>query len=182
MGNQTSTKTTKARVASHVPGRIRLKLHSDSRDRETMEAMQHKLKSLEGIHDVRLNHDCGSVTVHYDKGRHSMAGILGFLEDLDVVVESIGHLPAVGENGDSAEGNGHTPEFLIAINDLNRRIRQTTRLPINLKLVLPLAFVGAGIWSIGRRGLMIESVPGWLFMWLAFDIFVKLHPARHSQS
>lgn len=178
MDKKTSAKTILSKVASHVPGRIRLKLHQGNRDRETMEAIQRKLKELEGVDDVKLNHDCGSVTVLYDKGRHSMGGILRFFEDLDVVVESIGHLPAVGEEDD----NGHTPEFLAAINDINRRIRKATGLPVNLKLALPLAFVGAGVWSIGKRGLMIESVPGWFFMWLAFDIFVKLHPARRSQA
>jgi hypothetical protein len=70
-----------------------------------------------------------------------------------------------------------TAGFLAAIDDLNQRISAATGLPINLKLALPLAFVGAVLWSIGRKGLMIEMVPGWLFLWLAFDMFVKLHPA-----
>ena len=111
-----------------------------------------------------------------------MAGILGFLEDLDIVVESIGHLPDLEDAAETAEGNGHAPEFLNAINDLNRRIRERTGLPVDLKAVLPLIFVAAGIWSVGKKGLMIESIPGWLFMWLAFDIFVKLHPARYSET
>ncbi len=181
MGKENTTKGNKARVASHVPGRIRFKLHPQNRDRETMEGIEQKLKSLEGVHNVRLNPACGSVTVHYDHERHSMAGILGFLEDLDVVVDSIGHLPTVGENGASPQGEGESPEFLTAINDLNRRIQQTTGLPVNLKLLLPLTFIGAGIWSIGKKGLMVESMPGWLFLWLAFDIFVKMHPARYNQ-
>ena len=106
-----------------------------------------------------------------------MSGILGFLEDLDVIVDSIGHLPSIGENGDADHG-GETPEFISAVNDLNQRIRRATGLPVDLKLALPLAFVGAGVWSIGKKGLMIESVPGLLFLWLAFDMFVKLHLAR----
>ena len=182
MSDRTSTKTVNARVASHVPGRIRFKLHPHCRGRETMDAIQQKLSLLEGVFDVRLNYDCGSVTMRYDKGRHPMSGMLGILEDLDVVVESIGHLPAIGENADSAVSDGYTPEFITAIDDLNRRITQVTGLPINLKLALPLAFAGAGIWSIGKKGLMIETMPGWLFMWLALDIFVKLHPARHRRS
>jgi hypothetical protein len=170
-------KNKSAVVASHVPGRIRFKLHSQNRDKETMEGIRRNLEAQEGIHDVRLNPACGSVTVHYDHGRHSMSGILGFLEDLDVVVDSIGHLPNVGENGD-ADQSGEAPEFISAVNDLNQRIRRVTGLPVDLKLVLPLAFVGAGVWSIGRKGLMIESIPGLLFLWLAFDMFVKLHSAR----
>lgn len=181
MANENPPPKRRARVVSHVPGRIRFKLHDQSRDRDIMEQVGRKLNSLEGVDDVRLNPALGSVTVRYDRGRHSMAGILGFLEDLDVVVESIAHLPGTGENGDSEGPVAHVAGFIAAIDDLDRRIRQTTGLPIDLKLILPLAFVGAGIWSIGRKGLMIESVPGWLFLWFAFDMFVKLHPIEHRQ-
>jgi len=72
--------------------------------------------------------------------------------------------------------------FIFAIEDLNRRIQSATGLPIDLKLALPLTFVGAGAWSIARRGLMIEAVPGWLFLWFAFDMFVKLHPVKQVKS
>jgi hypothetical protein len=142
-----------------------------------MEGIKRTLEAQEGIHDVRLNPACGSVTVHYDHNRHSMSGILGFLEDLDVIIDSIGYLPSIGETGDIDHG-GVAPEFIEAVNNLNGRLHRATGIPVDLKLVLPLAFVGAGIWSIGRKGLMIESVPGLLFLWLAFDMFVKLHSAR----
>ena len=171
-----------AKIASHVLGRLRLKLHPQDRDQATLDAIQNKLQSLPGIDKVRLNPVAGSVTVHYDRTHHSMAGILGFLEDLDVVVDAIAHLPTL-ENGTEATGSpGGTPAFITAINDLNQRLRQTTGLPIDLKQLLPLAFAGAGLWSIARRGLMLERVPGWLLLWFAFDIFVKLHSERDSQS
>jgi len=178
MNSTADSKSRKAHVKSHVPGRLRFKLHHNSRDPETLEGIQRQLKAMRGIDEVRVNSANGSVTVNYDHGHHSMSGILGVLEDLDVLVESIGHLPSVG---DSNHANGaERPEFLVAIDELNQIIRQKTSLPINLKLVLPLTFLGAGLWSIGRRGLMIESVPGWLFLWFAFDMFVKLHPVKHS--
>ena len=168
-------------VASHVPGRIRFKLNPKSRDKETMEGIKRNLEAREGIHNVRLNPACGSVTVHYDHTRHSMSGMLGFLEDLDVIVDSIGHVSDIGETGETVSG-GEAPEFIAAVNDLNRRIHRSTGLPFDLKLILPLAFVGAGVWSIGKKGLMIESVPGLLFLWLAFDMFVKLHSTRPDNS
>lgn len=163
-----------ARIASLVPGRMRLKLPRAHRDAAAMGHIKTHLESREGVHGVTVNATNGSLTVRYDEKRHGTAGILGWLEDLDVVVESIGHLPAV----DSPEQN--SPEgFLAAMDDLNRRIRSITGLPINIKLALPLAFASAGVWSILRRGLMIEAVPGWLFIWFAFDTFIKLHP-NHS--
>jgi hypothetical protein len=104
---------------------------------------------------------------------------MGLLEDVDVLVESVGHLPGVegGSHDDGLISSG----FLAAVEDLNRRIQSATGLPIDLKLVLPLSFVSAGLWSVTKRGLMIETVPGWLFLWFAFDMFVKLHPVRQGK-
>ncbi|MGY6274273.1 HMA2 domain-containing protein [Methylomonas sp. MgM2] len=179
MDDKIYSNTANAKVASHIHGRVRLKLHPNNRSPEAMESLYHRLTSLEGIQNVRLNQKCGSVVVHYDKDRHSMAGILGFLEDLDIVVESVGHLPSVDLDSGPDNAYGQTPEFIAAIDDLNARIKQTTGLPVNLKHVIPLTFLTAGIWSIGKSGLMVEKVPGWLFLWLAFDIFVKMHSGHN---
>ncbi len=71
-------KNKSAVAASHVQGRIRFKLHYQNRDKETMEEIRRNLEAKEGIHDVRLNPACGSVTVHYDHVCHSMAWHPGF--------------------------------------------------------------------------------------------------------
>ncbi len=182
MSTQSSSNKIAGKVASHVPGRIRFKLDRRNRSQKHLEDIKHKLEALPGINNVRLNADCGSVTVHYSHEHHSMGGILRFLEDLDVIVESIGHLPSVSDEVDAKSESGLSLGFIEAINDLNRRLHKATKLPIDLKVMLPLAFVGAGAWSIGKKGLMIESVPGWLFLWFAFDMFVKMHPVKHRSS
>lgn len=171
MNQETSKLRHTATIASLVPGRLRLKLHRQSRDAALMDQIKSGLESQEGVHDVRVNAVNGSVTVNYDHKRHGSAGILRWLEDVDVIVESIGQLPSV-IGAESAAGRG----FIAAADDLNRRLRAATGFPVNIKLVLPLTFVAAGVWSIFRRGLMVEAVPGWLFLWFAFDMFVKLHP------
>ena len=56
-----------ARIASLVPGRLRLKLHRKSRDTQVMHRIKSGLESHEGIHDVRVNPLSGSVTVRYDR-------------------------------------------------------------------------------------------------------------------
>jgi hypothetical protein len=65
---------------------------------------------------------------------------------------------------------------------LNTRLSRWTGLPIDLRTVLPLAFVGAGLWSLIRNGLMIEKVPAWLLLWLGFDLFVKARPQEPAPS
>ncbi len=164
----------RAHIASLTPGRVRLKLHPHSRQAMTMAGIQADLKSREGVQAVKVNPVSGSLTLQFDPQRHTPSGILRLLEDTDILVESIGHLPTV-EGGSPSEGLG-SGGFLAAVEDLNQILGSVTGIPVNLKLVLPLSFVGAGVWSILRKGLMIEAMPGWLFFWLAFDMFVKLHP------
>lgn len=65
---------------------------------------------------------------------------------LDVMAESIGYLPSIGENGGA--GNGESLECIAAVNDLNARLSKFAGLPVDRKAILPLLFVGAGIWSI----------------------------------
>jgi len=164
-------------IVSSVPGRMRIKLHPMGRQRAAMERLKGKIESHEGVHRVRLNHTTGSLTLNYDHYRITKDGVLGFLEDLDVVATELGpglkdSLPEVGA------GAGSSPSFLQAIEDLSLRLWRRTGIRLNLKLALPLSFAAAGLWSIRRQGLMVAAVPGWVFLWMAFDMFVKLHPHR----
>ena len=74
------------------------------------------------------------------------------------------------------ENSNATPLTLAeAADDLNRRLK-IVDLGLDLRTLLPLWFLGVGIWSIAKAGLGIERVPGLFFSWLAFDAFVKLRP------
>lgn len=163
-----------ARIASLVPGRLRIKLSRGDESAGLLQRLKSRLEERDGVHQVKVNPVSGSLTLHYDHGRHGTAGVLGLLEDLDVMVESIGHLPSVDGSGISEAG------FIGAAEDLNRRIHRWTGLSLDIKLLLPLLFLAAGLWSTARKGLMVEAVPGWLFLWFAFDVFVKLHPPEHA--
>jgi len=169
----------RAHVASLTPGRLRIKLHPQHRDEATLQVIQTDLQAQEGVQEVKVNLANGSLTMQFDRGRYTPKGIMGLLEDVDVLVESIGQASKL-EGVVPVQGEP-SPSFIFAVEDLNRRIQSTTGLPIDLKLVLPLTFIGAGAWSIARRGLMVEAVPGWLFIWFAFDMFVKLHPVRQGK-
>ena len=165
-----------ARIASLVPGRLRIKLrHGGDESAGLLHRLKSRLEAREGVHEVRVNPSIASLTLHYDHRRHGTAGVLGLLEDVDVMVESIGHLPSVRAGEDASNGS-----FIAAAEDLNRRLHRWTGLPLDVKLLLPILFLAAGLWSTARKGLMVEAVPGWLFLWFAFDMFVKLHPQSRT--
>jgi copper chaperone CopZ len=163
----------RARIASHVPGRLRVRVGHGRHNPAALNRIKRGLEVHKGIGGVEVNPATGSVTVRYDPKRHSEAGVLGLLKDVDVLVESLTHVPTVAEAGADAAA---TPTVGEAIDDLNARFARWSGLPIDLRTVLPLAFMGAGLWSILRNGLMLEKVPGWLLLWLGFDLFVKTRP------
>ncbi|MCG6878870.1 MAG: heavy-metal-associated domain-containing protein [Deltaproteobacteria bacterium] len=171
-----------ARVVSAVPGRIRVKIHRTKRNPALMNEVKKNIGSQEGIQDVRLNNHTGSVTVRYDHERHTKETVMKLLEDFDTVFQSLGREAEFEKPEDGADTTLASAGFVEALNDLNRRIYGKTGVPINLKILMPVLFAGAGLWSISRRGLMIEAVPGWLFLWLAFDMFVKLHPSHIAKT
>lgn len=170
----------RASLVSAVPGRIRVRLarHGKSRDPGVMDAIRSRLAQREGLNAVRVNPANGSVTIDYDHHRHSLSGLLGLLEDVDIAIDSVGKMARF--KLDEEAGPEQSGSFIAAVEALNRSLRSATGLPIDLKTLLPLSFAGAGLWSILRSGLMIEKIPGWILLWLAFDIFVKLHPIERK--
>ena len=64
----------------HVPGRLRLRSKILRCDSTTRNMALRKLRALEGVSSVRLNHKAGSVTVSYDADVTDSQEILGLLE------------------------------------------------------------------------------------------------------
>ncbi len=168
-GTHTKKPVHHARIAHQLPGRLRIKLDHTSRAPQTMHAIQHGLAKRKGVKAVSADPTTGSMTIHYDT-HQSRDHILGFLNDLDVVTAAVTQAPTVGEGG--------TTDFASAVEQLGAYIQNTTGIPLDLRLTLPLGFAAAGVYSIATEGLMIQSIPGPLFLWFAFDTFVKLHPAK----
>jgi len=148
-----------------------------------MQYIANNLSSREGINDVKMNESTGSIRVNYDSSIHDAAGILGVLEDLDVIISE--YQGGIGIGGETLTWDNGTLTFTNAIRDLSERLSSLTGMKIDLKDILPLSFLGLGAWSIARNGLRLAQVPGWVFVWLAFDAYMKLHrpqEVKESQS
>ncbi|CAI8949540.1 HMA2 domain-containing protein [Methylocaldum szegediense] len=170
-----SSKTHRARMVSTTPGRLRIKYRHARNNPSLLNRIKGGLEARSGVSQVRVNPVTGSFVVHYDPARCDKAGIFRCLQDIDVIVEDLTHGPSVIPPQTTLTANE-------AIRDLNTRLSRWTGLPIDLRTVLPLAFVGAGLWSLIRNGLMIEKVPAWLLFWLGFDLFVKARPQEPALS
>jgi hypothetical protein len=134
------------------------------------------IEEQQGVHGVEVNHAAGSITVKYDEQTHGGMGIFDLLEALDVIVGTVMDAPRIEA---PTEWDGHSKAAVTlagVLDDLDKGIAGFTGHAVNLRTLFPLSLAGLGVWRILESGLMLEMVPGWLLLWLAFDSFVKLHP------
>src|SRR5215470_6323741 len=165
----------RAEVASHIPGRLRVRLHHRSRQQHTMARLKDAIEGHKGIHGVEVNHAAGSLTVKYDPQAYQETAIWSVLQDLDVILGTVVDAPQIEA---PAEESGHSTAATTltgALDDLDKRTAALTGHTFNLRTLLPLSLAGIGAWRIWEQGFMLEMVPGWLMLWLAFDAFVKLN-------
>jgi copper chaperone CopZ len=171
-------KTHHAKVVHHIPGRMRIRLHQDSRHAHVFKKLKTDLSTQPGVRGVEVNTPASSVTITYDAQQHSAASILGLLEDLDVLVSTVLDVSQVEEEHWNGVHSKAALTLAGALDDLNRQLSQLTGHTVDLKLLFPLGLIGAGLWQISKHGLMFERIPGWLLVWLGFDAFLKLHGRR----
>jgi len=170
-----------AQLAHHIPGRLRVRLPRGNRRSHIMERLKEDLLTQPGIHAVDVNPAAGSVTVSYNPQQYSDTGMLGLLEDLDVVIGTVLDVPHI-EEGIGEKGFSTAALSLSgALEDLNRRLATRTGNVIDLRALFPLSVAGFGLWQIRKEGLMLETLPGWLLVWLGFDAFLKLHAHQGSE-
>jgi len=141
-----------------------------------MMQLKKSIEEQQGVHGVEVNQAAGSITVKYDEQTHGGTGIFDLLEALDVIVGSLLDAPQI-EEPTAGDGRSKAAVTLAeALDDLDKRVAGLTGHTLNLRSLFPLSLAGLGVWRISESGLMLEMVPGWLLIWLAFDSFVKLHP------
>ena len=125
-----------AEVASHIPGRLRIRLHRRSRHPHVMMQLKKAIEEHQGIREVEVNHAAGSITVKYDERTHTGMGIFDLLEDLDVIVGTVMDAPQIEA---PTEGDGHSKAAVTltrALDDLDKQVAGLTGHTLNLRTVL----------------------------------------------
>jgi len=171
-----------AHVASHTPGRLRLRVPAAAREPAAMQALHAHLTATLGPGHAQVNPTTGSVLVHYDRQTHSSADIARMVEDVCTMVgESVRDIGL--EAPEEGSGSSSTSVRIVdAMTDLDRQLSLLTGRKIDLKLLFPLALGGIGLWRAARSGLGITEVPAYVLLWYAFDSFWKFHrePAQRT--
>ncbi len=164
-----------AKIVSHTPGRVRVRLRPQLRRPEAMQRIRSRLEREPGVHAVETNPETGSVLVHYEHGPRSLSDLVAALQDVGVIFHDVSEGPGAV---DTREGSAHssTAQGIIgALDDLNHQLSLLTGHTIDLKLLFPFSLGALGVWQLARRGWGIEEVPAYVLLWYAFDSFYKLH-------
>jgi len=175
-----------ARVASHTPGRLRVRVHRSHRDPNALQAVAAQLEDQPGIQHVEVNADSGSVLVHYDHEKRSMDDVVGCLQDVGMLIGSVleaggDELPDVGGGGEN--GHSTTAAGLVGtMGDLDRRLSEMTGRKVDLKLLFPVALGAIGVRAAIANGIGFAEVPAYILIWYAFDAFWKFHQKPHAGS
>jgi hypothetical protein len=167
---------TPARVASHTPGRLRLRLVRNRHGRELLHEVRHSLERQEGIRRVEGNSTTGSLLLHYDPERLGRDQLLAILRDAGLIVRDI--LEAGGNELPPAGKSTTATSITDALNDLDHRLSRITGRRLDLKLLFPTALGALGLRQALSQGLGLNRVPGYVLLWYAFDSFWKFHEGR----
>jgi hypothetical protein len=163
------------RVASHTPGRLRVRIKRNRQQPEQLQTVKRVLEQHLGHGRVQVSDTTHSVLVNYDRHVHSSNDMMSLLRDVGVIVTETAR--ALGEDvPDVAGGRSTTSESIVAaLSDLDQRLSRWTGRQLDLKLLFPLTLGGIGVLQLARRGLGLSDVPAYVLLWYAFDSFWKFH-------
>lgn len=176
-----------AKVAHHVPGRMRLKLDTAKGNDELLAEIRQTLVNVPGIHDIQINAATGSVTVHYAADAHPELHTSINLHQEHFAVEH--HVPPATKIDDMTKMIEEEAEFLaehsesarIIVNfckKLDRSVKQATGNTLDLKVLVPLGLAAVTFVEIGATA----ATPVWVTIGLfSLNHFVELQAHQAAE-
>lgn len=160
-------------VAHHVRHRTRLRLPPSHRNQIALRSAEKAILSVPGVKSTEVKERTGSIVIHHDEKDN----ILEHIGDaLAKAVPELFEL-LIAEEEAEVEGLSFVATLLGAgASVANREMARKTDNWLNMKVIIPLAFLAAGI----RKGLQNEAwmaeVPAFVLIYYAFDSYMKFHP------
>ena len=170
----------RAKIAHHVPGRMRLKVDTAKGNDALMEEIRQTLVNVPGIHDIEVNSSTGSVTVHYAVDTHP---------EIHTTIDHHQEHFAVGPHAapvtklddmtrmiaDEAEflaEHSHSARIVVDFcKQIDTNIKKATNNTLDLKVLLPLGLAGVAFLEIGATA----ATPVWVTIALfSLNHFVEL--------
>ncbi len=179
----TSHKPHKA-VAHHLPHRTRIKIPRQGRDAATMKRLHDSLKKTAGVKDVSVNERTGSIVVHHEEDPKILETISTSIEEVvGELLEAVLEVEGIELPGLSIIAH------LIRqrLGAIDNHLAKATNNMIDLKMLVPVLFFGAGVFQARRNVGWLDQVPAWVLFYYAYDAYMKFHtpqfnpPSREEQ-
>ncbi len=173
-----------AHVVSDTPGRLRVRLPPERRNRQFAGQLHDHLVGQLGHSEVKVTIPTGSVTIHYDPHRHTVDDVVAMLRDVGVIMEGVSEGAEPQDILEHLGTSSGAQSVIQALDDLNRRVSLYTGRRVDLRFLFPLTLGALGFYKAARSGLQLADVPAAILLYYAFDSFQKLHaiPPRSGES
>jgi hypothetical protein len=186
-----------AKIAHHVPGRMRVKVPNAKGNDELLAEIRQTLVGVPGIHDIEINGATGSVTIHYCADTHPElhASIDQHQQVFAVAAPAeppVQHRPPstklddmthlIEEEAEFLAEHSHTARVVVDLcASLDRKLKKATNNSVDLKVLVPLGLAAVTFVEIGATA----ATPVWITIGLfSLNHFVELqaHQVRRNKT
>ena len=174
-------------VAHHSPGRTLLKVPKKFRSTEKLKHVKKSLEKLPGVSNVEVNLQTGSILLHHDHGAQIFELVGGALKDAaaDLLTALIEEETGVAEVGIAVAGISTVGGYLKGLFKESGNGNGAGKLPevhlSDAKNLLPLAFIGTGIYQALVAESLLAGVSPLVFLYWGFDSYWKLNMEFRNQ-
>jgi hypothetical protein len=164
---------TKKGVSHHLPTRTRYRIAKGRRSQELATQIRDKVSTVPGVKVVEVNERTGSVFIHHEERPDILEALC---TAFDAVADDLFE-EAIELEGDMIPG------FSVFAHLLKKKaakvdayVSQRTDNLLDLKMLVPIIFVGAGLVQVVKTKNWLEQVPAWVLFYYAYDTYLKFHP------
>ena len=180
MTNNSTSGSTKAKashkhvkaIAHHLPQRTRIKLPKAHRDAASIARLTDSVKRVNKVKSVEVNPRTGSMLVYHEEDTE----VLGSLQDALGEVASELIEAALEAEAISFPGLSIVAHLIgKTMGKADTHLSNVTNNVVDLKTMLPVSFLAAGITQSLRSGAFLAPVPNWVFFYMAYDTYMRFH-------
>ncbi len=159
-------------ITHHVPHRTRYRLAARHRAAATVSRIKDSVLKVPGVKNVEFNERTGSLLVHHEEHPEIVSLLGAALAEIagDLCVELAG-VEVAALPGVSLIAQLVGKRFA----NMDTYMARRTNNYLDLKTLLPVVFLAAGIYQTAKNRAWFSQVPAWVLFYYAYDSYLKFH-------
>ncbi len=156
-----------------MPHRTRYRLARKYRDPDTVNRIRRSIAAVPGVKDVEINDRTGSILVHHDEKPAMLESLAGAFEDVAADIFQEITTAEIDEILPGASVLGYVIKKRFS--DLDNKLASASNNVLDLKMLLPIGFLLAGLHKAGKNRNWFGQMPAWVLFYYAYDSYLKFH-------